>query len=168
MPYQMHSAGRTAETYMLQAIVAVLALVPVAAGVAGIVKGPAFLGLEPPWPADLDSHVRFLSGVFLAVGLAWYSCIPGIAYKTGRFRLLALMTFAGGLARLVSLGVAGVPSAGHLYGLCAELVIVPLLVLWQARIAAARTGADPSRGLYWAGRSALPDRRTLPRGLTDP
>jgi hypothetical protein len=148
MPYQSHAAGIEFETKALQAIVAVLAFVPVAAGLAGIIVGPRFLGVEEPWPVDLDSHVRFLSGVFLVVGIAWYSCIPKIARRTTLFRLLAAMTIAGGMARLVSFGLHGAPSAGHLYGLVAELVLVPLLVIWQARIAALRYGAARPRGLY--------------------
>ena len=43
-----------------------------------------------PWPADLDSHFRFLSGIFLAMGIAWYSCIPAIEANVARFRLLAV------------------------------------------------------------------------------
>ncbi len=148
MPYQSHAAGIKFETKALQTVVAVLAFVPVAAGLAGIVLGPRFLGVEEPWPVDLDSHVRFLSGVFLVVGLAWYSCIPKIARRTRLFRLLAAMTIAGGFARFLSFGLHGAPSAGHLYGLVAELVLVPLLVIWQARIAALRYGAARPRGLY--------------------
>lgn len=124
------------EKRLLQAVVAVLAAVPVAAGLAGAVVGPDFLGLDPPWPRDLDSHFRYLSGVLLAMGLAWWGCVPGIEDKTERFRLLAFLTFAGGLARLASLVLAGAPSAGHLYGLAVELLAVPLLALWQTRIAA--------------------------------
>ena len=45
------------------------------------------------------------------------------------------MTFCGGLGRFASLMAAGPPSIGHRYGLVAELLIVPLLVLWQARVA---------------------------------
>lgn len=135
MPPPSRSNPHPAEARILQALIAVLALLPVSAGVAGIVGGPRFLGVEPPWPADLDSHLRFLSGVFLVVGLAWWSCIPRIAEKTGRLRLLALMTFAGGLARLWSVGLAGWPSAGHVAGLSMELVVVPALTLWHARIA---------------------------------
>lgn len=123
------------ERRILQSIVALLAAVPVLAGLGGIFKGPAFLGVSAPWPADLDSHLRFLSGVLLIVGLAWYSCVPTIEAQTARFRLLGVMTVCGGLARLCSLGLAGSPSIGHLYGLLAELVLVPALVLWQARIA---------------------------------
>ena len=118
-----------------------LALVPLGAGLAGVIRGPAFLGVLAPWPSDLDSHVRFLSGVFLAVALAWYSCIPQIEHKTERFRLLAGLVIAGGVARLASLIISGAPSTGHLAGLGLELLIVPLLVLWQARVARKPKGA---------------------------
>lgn len=128
-------ADTKAEMRALQIVVALLALIPTLSGAAGILLGPDFLGLDPPWPADLDSHFRFLSGVFLAVGIGFYTTIPGIDGRTGRFRLLAALVFAGGLARLLSLFVAGPPSAGHLAGLLMELAVVPLLVLWQARIA---------------------------------
>ncbi|QPC85816.1 DUF4345 domain-containing protein [Mesorhizobium sp. NBSH29] len=123
------------EKRALQAIVSVLAAVPVMAGLAGVVMGPAFLKTPQPWPADLDSHFRFLSGVFLAVGVAWYSCVPHIETRTNRVRLLGAITVSGGAARLVSLVLAGAPSAGHIYGLAAELIAVPLLILWQRRIA---------------------------------
>ena len=123
------------EKRVLQVIVAVLATTPVAVGIAGAALGPSFLGVTKPWPVDLDSHFRFLSGLFIVIGLAWWSCIPRIESKTERFRLLALATFAGGLARLASLVIAGAPSAGHLAGLCVELLAVPILTLWQARIA---------------------------------
>lgn len=101
-----------------------------------MILGPYFLGVHPPWTSDLDSHFRFLSGVFLSVGLAFLATAPGIQLKTARFRLLAALVFAGGLARLASLGVAGRPSAGHIAGLVMELLAVPLLVLWQRRVAA--------------------------------
>ena len=119
---------------MLQATVAVLALIPLLSGLGGIVLGPRLFGVQPPWPADLDSHLRFLSGVFLAVGIGFCSCVPSIETKTGSFRLLAALVFCGGLARLFSLIVAGAPSAGYLFGLGMELVAVPLLVLWQAKV----------------------------------
>lgn len=123
------------ERRVFQCVIAVLALLPLFAGLAGIVTGPAFLGLTRPWPNDLDSHMRFLSGVFLAIAVAWYACIPAIEKKGRLFALLALFTFSGGLARLVSLATVGAPSAGHLLGQCMEVVVVPLLVLWQRRIA---------------------------------
>ncbi len=141
------------ELRALQATVALLALIPTLTGAAGIVLGPDFLRLDPPWPADLDSHFRFLSGVFLAVGLGFYSTIPNITARTGRFRLLAGLVVTGGLARLASLFMAGAPTAGHLVGLAMELVVVPSLVLWQARTARqAATNAALANGLAAATR----------------
>lgn len=112
-----------------------LGLVPVTAGGAGVLLGPAAFAPLADLPVDLDSHVRYLSGIFLGLGLAFWSTVPGIEHKTARFRLLSALVVAGGLARLLSLAVAGMPSAGHLGGLGLELVVVPLLVLWQSRIA---------------------------------
>jgi len=86
-------------------------------------------------PVDLDSHFRYLSGIFLGVGLAFCSCVPEIERKTGRFRLLAALVVLGGLGRAISAFAFGLPSLPHLLGLGMELLVVPLLVLWQARIA---------------------------------
>ncbi|MBE7184654.1 MAG: DUF4345 domain-containing protein [Methylobacterium mesophilicum] len=123
------------ERGVLQGVVGVLAIVPVLAGTAGIAGGPGLVGVDPPWGVDLDSHFRFLSGVLLAMGLAWWSCVPGIEAKGERFRLLAGLTMLGGLGRLLSLGIAGAPSLGHQVGLVIELIAVPVLVIWQMRVA---------------------------------
>ena len=120
------------ERTLLQAAVAITCLVPLAASTFGIVHGAAWLQLGPT--TDLDSHFRYLSGIFLVMGIAFLTCIPAIESKTARFRLLGAMVVGGGLARLVSLGSVGVPSAGHVLGLCIELIVVPLLLLWQTRI----------------------------------
>lgn len=120
---------------LLQATVAVLAAIPTLAGAAGILFGPAFLTGEPAASADLDSHLRFLSGVFFTIGLAFYACIPAIERKTALFRLASAVVFAGGLARLISLLAVGAPAWPHLAGLGMELIVVPALVLWQSRVA---------------------------------
>jgi len=122
------------EKNLLQGILALAAATPVLVGLEGLISGPSFLRIEE-WPVDLDSHFRFYSGIFLALGLAWYSCIPDIEHNTARFRLLGVLTISGGLARLVSFIAVGPPSTGHQLGLFMELIVVPLLMLWQARIA---------------------------------
>ena len=128
------------EKRALQIAIGVLAVIPTLTGLAGVLLGPDFLRLDPPWPADLDSHFRFLSGVFLAVGIGFYSCILNIETKTERFRLLCGFIVLGGLARLCSLALVGAPSAGHIAGLVMELGVVPLLVRWQARLAREQLG----------------------------
>ncbi|WP_288934924.1 DUF4345 domain-containing protein [uncultured Sphingomonas sp.] len=123
------------ERRLLQAVVAVACLVPLAIGGMGIVRGPGFLGHPPVIPRDLDSHFRYISGIFFAVGVAFATCIPDIARKGPRFRLLGTLVIAGGCSRLVSLASVGAPSSGHLFGLAMELGVVPLLMLWQASVA---------------------------------
>jgi hypothetical protein len=131
------------ERRLLQAAVGLGCVVPLLAGGTGMIEGPSFLhGVAGTAPADLDSHFRYLSGLLFAIGLAFASCIPDIERKTARFRLLALLVFTGGLGRLLGLASSGVPGTGHVFGLAMELGTVPLLVLWQARVAAARTRAE--------------------------
>lgn len=131
------------ERRLLQLAVALGCAVPLLAGGSGMIQGPEFLhGVAAPAPADLDSHFRYLSGLLLAVGIAFASCIRGIERKTARFRLLALLVFVGGLGRLFSYLSIGAPGGGHMFGLAMELVAVPLLALWQARVA--RAGPGPA------------------------
>ena len=121
---------------LLQFVVALACLVPLTIGGEGILRGPGFLGHPPVIPRDLDSHFRYISGIFFAVGIAFATCIPAIERKGPRFRLLGAFVIVGGLSRLVSLASVGVPSKGHLFGLAMELGVVPLVMLWQARVAA--------------------------------
>ena len=123
------------EKRLLQAIVAVACLVPLITGGQSILHGPGFLGHPPAIPVDLDSHFRYISGIFFAVGIAFASCVRGIETKGPRFRLLGALVIMGGLSRVVSLVAVGVPSKGHLFGLAMELGVVPLLMLWQSRFA---------------------------------
>ena len=124
------------ERRLLQAAIAFAALVPLTMGAVSIVQGPAVLrGISGASAADLDSHFRYLSGLLLGIGAGFALCIPGIESRGTLFRALGLIVVAGGLARLLSLAVTGVPSEGHLFGLAMELVAVPLLLLWQARVA---------------------------------
>jgi hypothetical protein len=130
---------RAIETRLLQIVVAVACIVPLSTGGEGIIRGAAMLrGVPTPVPPDLDSHFRYLSGIFFVLGLAFASCVPAIERKGARFRLLGAMVIAGGLSRLLSLAAIGPPSFGHRFGLVMELGVVPLLMLWQARIARPR------------------------------
>ena len=108
---------------------------PLTAAIAGVTGGPHFLGHPPVVPTDLDSHFRYISGLFLGMLLLFASCIPNVERKGPRMRMLAFMVFLGGLFRLLSLVAIGTPSLGHRIGLGIELVELPLLLLWQMRVA---------------------------------
>ncbi len=128
----------------LQLSVAAASLVPLSVATISLLRGPIWLGQAAPIATDLDSHFRYLSGIFLALGIAFASCIPAIERKGPRFRLLAAMVVAGGIGRAWSAYQVGGPSAGHMAGLAIELGLVPALVLWQAIVAVRyRTGSNP-------------------------
>jgi len=123
------------ERRCLQAVTSLLALVPISAGLLGALRGPAAFGIDPLLVgADLDSHVRYLSGLLFAIGLGFWSTVPSIEKRTGRFRLLTGLVFVGGMMRLLALPATGVPGWPMRIGLALELVVTPLLALWQARV----------------------------------
>jgi hypothetical protein len=120
--------------------VALGGLVPVGAGLAGMLLGPAMVG-DAAAPVSADSHFRYLSGLLLGIGLAFWRLVPGIAARGAAFRLLTALVVLGGAGRLIGLLAVGVPAPSMLFGLGMELVVTPLLCLWQARVAARRGGA---------------------------
>lgn len=130
------------ERRALQAVVAIACLVPILIGSEGVLRGAAMFKLAAI-PPDLDSHYRYLSGIFLMLGLAFASTVPAIEHQGKRFRLLGAMVIMGGLARALSWAAVGAPSLGHKLGLAMELVVIPLLMLWQARVARL-TSNDPT------------------------
>jgi hypothetical protein len=109
--------------------------VPLLAGGIGVVRGAEWLSGGTPVTPDLDSHFRYVSGIFLGVGIAFVTCISAIETKGARMRLLAVFVVLGGLARLFSASEDGWPGAGMRFGLIMELGVVPVLTLWQTRIA---------------------------------
>lgn len=121
------------EKKLLQQAVAILAIIPVATGLYGVLFGQALTGDAVSISAE--SHFRYLSGLLLGIGLCFWSTLPSIELKTGRFRLLTLLVVIGGLSRLMGLALTGLPSLFMLGGLIVELIVAPVLCLWQTRIA---------------------------------
>jgi hypothetical protein len=129
----MPSSISCAERRLFQLAVFIAALVPIAAGAAGVWKGPSLSGVPTP-NVDLDSHFRYLSGLLLGIGLAFMFCAARIERRGLLFRALGLIVVAGGLGRLYGASLSGLPSAGHRFGLVMELVVVPAFLLWHMRI----------------------------------
>lgn len=126
----------------LQILVAVFGLVPVCAGLAGAVQGADFLATTAT-NISLDSHFRYLSGLLLAIGIGYWTTIPSIETRGPRFILLTSIVFVGGLARLAGIIATGVPRWPMVAAVIIELIVTPLLCLWQRRIArAAADGVD--------------------------
>lgn len=122
------------ERRLLQIVVALASLVPICAGAAGVLLGPAMVEMVGA-PAAADSHYRYLSGLLLGIGIAFATTIPRIEAQGARFRVLAALVVVGGLGRLLALVLHGNPGKPMLFGLAMELLVTPALVVWQARVA---------------------------------
>jgi hypothetical protein len=121
------------ERTLLQIAVAVAGLAGVSLGLVGVVFGTLYADLSGD--VVLDSYVRFLKGMLLAIGLIYWSCIPRIDRCGDRISLVTFILVAGTLARLMSVIGHGVPTVGIMSNVIAGLIFVPLLWLWQRRVA---------------------------------
>jgi hypothetical protein len=81
-----------------------------------------------------DSHLRYLSGLILAIGLGFWSTVPRIELQGTRFRLLTCLVLIGGLVRLLGLVAVGTPTKGVIGALVMELVVTPSLALRRERL----------------------------------
>jgi Domain of unknown function (DUF4345) len=88
---------------------------------------------------DLDSHFRYLSGLLLAIGVAYAWSVPGIERQRERFLLLGGIVVLGGFGRLLSMLTMGAPSPVMIGALAMELLATPIITLWQLRIARSTT-----------------------------
>lgn len=118
------------ERRALQLAVCIGGIVPVSAGLFGVLMGAGFTG--DALDAAGDSHYRYLSGLLLGIGLTFWSLVPDIEHAARPARILTAIVFLGGLARLYACAVAGWPSWPMIGGLVMELVVTPTLCLWHS------------------------------------
>ena len=122
------------EKRLLQTVVVVACVVPILGGGYGVVRGLAMIGIGDAG-SGADSYFRYLSGLLLGIGLGFLSAVPRIETHSARFRLLAGIVVIGGLGRLLAVIVTDAADPTTLFALVMELVVTPLLALWQWRVA---------------------------------
>jgi hypothetical protein len=112
----------------LQVSVAVAGIVPVVAGLWGVFD---------PFAGSVGSqlnHGRYLSGLLLAIGIAFWTAIPDIERQTVRIRLLTAIVVTGGCCRLLGVMLGDTLSPSVAGALAMELAVTPLLCFWQSRL----------------------------------
>lgn len=121
----------------LQVATAILACVPTLTGLLAMtgLDDPLYRTLQLPRDATLDSNLRFYAGVWFGLGLAAFWLLPRIERETFLFRFLWLMIFCGGLGRLLSLVLTGMPFPPFIGFTVLEVAGAPLFIWWQARVA---------------------------------
>jgi hypothetical protein len=124
---------------ILQAVTAILGIVPVVTGLIGLrgVDDPLYAPVSTPHTIVLDTNLRFFGGVWLGLGLVILWLVPSIERQTTLFRAAWEMIFIGGIGRLLSIVFAGAPPVPFVFFTLLEIVGAPLFVYWQHRVARA-------------------------------
>lgn len=116
-------------------MLAVLATVAVASGLAGMLFGPATLPDGETVNATVDSEYRFTNAFWFTAGLVAWWAVPRVEKATTVLRVTLGAVILGGFARLMAVAASGWPHFVFRIALVVELVVVPILLWWQSRIA---------------------------------
>lgn len=121
----------------LQILTGLLAAVPTITGLIAMagISDPLYASLHLPRDATFDSNLRFYGGVWFGLGLAAFWLVPRIEHETALFTTVWGAIFFGGVGRLLSLLLVGVPLLPFVAFTALEIVGGPLFILWQRRIA---------------------------------
>lgn len=127
----------------LKVLTAVLGVVPVATGIVTMLglSDPIYARLGLPRDPLLDSNLRFFGGVWLGLGLAVFWLVPRLLTQIALFRAVWGMIFLGGVGRLLSMLIVGMPPLPFVAFTLLELVGAPAFVAWHARLVRAEATA---------------------------
>lgn len=123
---------------ILRIVVIAFSVIPIVTGALGIAVGPAALPEPAEASATLDSEFRFTQAFWLMAGLLLLWSSFRMVERAAVTRLVLATAVLGGLARAWSAAMIGWPHPVYIGTLVLELVIVPLVLWWHARVV--RTG----------------------------
>jgi hypothetical protein len=134
---------RRRQVLIFTRLMRVLAAVPLLAGLLHVSFGVAAnlqLGalLEPAVLRDpvLDSQDRFQGVVFMGYGVLFYLGLADLKRNAAVFRIAGAFIALGGVARLLSIALRGLPPAPVLVLVGMEVLLMPLILWWHARVLA--------------------------------
>lgn len=122
---------------LLQIFLAILGLIPTITGALTMmgINDPLFADLHLPHSALLDSELRFFGGIWLGLGIAVLATIRDVEKHFALYRILWMMIFIGGIGRLISMFVIGLPPVPFIAFTALEIVGAPVFLYWHNQIA---------------------------------
>ncbi|SCL58168.1 protein of unknown function [Micromonospora eburnea] len=118
----------------LMVVLVALGAVPIVSGLAGLFIGPAFIPGGGSTPVSVDNNYRFIDAYWLAGGVALWWSLFRLAERAIVTRVILVIAVVGGLGRLMSVIAVGWPTPMFGIALVLELVALPLVVWWHARV----------------------------------
>lgn len=133
----------------LQVLVTLCGITAIFISLLHIVLGPTAIPGSVPVNATMDSEDRFYASLLTAYGVALLWCVTGIEKKSMLVYFLAGAFFLGGLARLVSIALVGLPHPFFIAMTAIEMglpVIVAFMQFQISRATRVQQIAAPGRG----------------------
>lgn len=128
---------RTGGRRPLQVTLGVLALIPAASGLAGMLAGPSVIPQDNSTvDASLDSEYRFANAFWFATAPIIWAALPRIEQRGTVLRAALGTVFVGGLARALSWRRSGRPNPAFVAAIGLELVGMPIILEWHRRVVA--------------------------------
>ncbi|MBG6238431.1 hypothetical protein IWX78_001403 [Mycetocola sp. CAN_C7] len=130
---------RKNERTALLVVLAALGAIPVASGTAGMVLGTGALPGGAKTVGSVDSEYRFVNVFWAAAGgLLWWS-LRQPENRSATTRMVLSLAALGGLPRLLSWAKTGSPHPVFRATILLELLVVPVVLAWHARVIGARS-----------------------------
>jgi hypothetical protein len=130
--------GMTSRKNLQRAIVA-FAVVAVVTGTLTVFFGSAIIPDGGSTTASVESELRFYAAWYLGAGLFLASLVPRIERRRLELRVVCLLFVLGGVGRIVGIADAGWPHPIFIGLLALELLLPPVLVVWQSRVSRVET-----------------------------
>jgi hypothetical protein len=119
----------------LQATLATIGAVATAAGVSGVVRGPAEVAGGGAVSAPVDSEYRFYAAWYPVFGVLLLRCARAPEREAVIVRAVAAGFLTAAAGRVLSIRRLGRPNRFQQVLLAIELAIPPVIVPWQAAVA---------------------------------
>lgn len=96
-----------------------------------------------------DSHIRFFGGLYLGIGLFLLLAATNLRKYQTALQLVFALIFMGGLARFTMLRPEIIFGRDILGSLLAELLLMPVLYAWLAKLVKAPVASQDSPHAKW-------------------
>lgn len=118
----------------LLSTIALLGAIPIATGILGIVGGPEKAPGGGPTTPSVDSEYRFVNVFWAAAGVVLWWTLRRPEERSTATRTVLGLAALGGFPRLLSVLRTGLPHPVFRATIALELVVVPVVMLWHARV----------------------------------
>jgi hypothetical protein len=126
---------------LFQTFLITLSAIPLLTGLADLLYGThviPLLGATLPAAAlsepTLSSQIRFWGAIWMGFGVLIVYAASDPHRQSTLFRLLAVILVISGVGRVASFVQHGAPAPFFMGAIFVELVVVPLLLFWHARL----------------------------------